>query len=114
MRETKVSKHREVRLNTNIFAAANSTKGMPKELLSRFRVLYLPQYTKEEFIDASTKVLVEREEVAPDLASYIAERTWEVSRDVREAVRIGKICRNRDQVDEDIRLMAKYGLAQSS
>ena len=113
IRETKVSKQREVRLNTSIFAAANSAKGMPKELLSRFRVLYLPPYTKEEFIDASIKVLVEREKVEPDLASYIAGRAWEVSRDVREAVRIGKICRNRDEVDEDIRLMEKYGVVRS-
>ena len=86
---------------------------MPKELLSRFRVLYLPPYTKEEFIDASTKVLVERGKVEPDLASYIAERAWEVSRDVREAVRIGRICRNRDEVDEDIRLIEKYGPVRS-
>jgi len=113
VRETKVSKRREVRLNTSIFAAANSAKGMPKELLSRFRALYLPPYTKEEFIDASTKVLVEREKVAPDLASYIAERAWEVSRDVREAVRIGKICRNQGEVDEDIRLIEKYGVVRS-
>jgi len=113
IRETKVSKQREVRLNTSIFAAANSAKGMPKELLSRFRVLYLPPYTKPEFIDVSTKVLVEREKVEPDLASYIAERAWEVSRDVREAVRIGRICRNRDEVDEDIRLIEKYGLVRS-
>lgn len=111
VRETKVSKQREVRLNTSIFAAANSAKGMPKELLSRFRVLYLPPYTEKEFIESSTKVLIEREKVEPDLASYIAERAWEVSRDVREAVRIGKICRNRDEVDEDIRLMEKYGTA---
>jgi len=114
VRETKVSKQREVRLNTNIFAAANSAKGMPKELLSRFRVLYLPQYTREEFIDASTKVLVERERVDPDLASYIAERAWQVSKDVREAVRIGKICESREEVDEDIRLMQKYGLTRGS
>ena len=113
VRETKVSKQREIRLNTNIFAAANSAKAMPKELLSRFRVLHLPQYTKEEFIYASTKVLVEREQVEPDLASYIAERAWGVSRDIREAVRIGKICRNRNEVDEDIRLIDKYGMAQS-
>jgi len=113
VRETKVSKQREIRLSTNIFAAANSAKGMPKELLSRFRVLYLPQYTKEEFIHASTKVLVERERVEPDLASYIAERAWGVSRDVREAVRIGKICRNRDDVDEDVRLLGKYGLVRT-
>ena len=48
-----------------------------------------------------------------DLASYIAERAWEVSRDVREAVRIGKICQTRDEVDEDIRLIEKYGLVLS-
>jgi Holliday junction DNA helicase RuvB len=114
VRETKVSKQREVRLNTNIFAAANSAKGMPKELLSRFRVLYLPQYTREEFIDASTKVLVERERVDLDLASYIAQMAWQVSRDVREAVRIGKICQSREEVDEDIRLMQKYGLTRGS
>ena len=113
VRVTKVSKQREVRLNTNIFAAANSAKGMPKELLSRFRVLYLPQYTKEQFIEASTKVLTEREKVDPDLASYIAEKVWEVSRDVREAVRIGKICQNHGEVDQDIKLIQKYGVARN-
>ena len=40
-------------------------------------MLCLPEYTKEEFIDASTKVLVKREKIASDLASYIAERAWE-------------------------------------
>jgi Holliday junction DNA helicase RuvB len=113
VRETKVSKQREVRLSTSIFAAANSAKGMPRELLSRFRVLNLPPYTREEFINASTKVLIEREKVAPSLACYIAERAWELSRDIREVVRIGRICQNRDEVDQDIRLMEKYGLLRS-
>ncbi len=36
VRETKVSKQREIRLSTNIFAAANSAKAIPKEILSRF------------------------------------------------------------------------------
>jgi Holliday junction DNA helicase RuvB len=113
VRETKVSKQREVRLNTNIFAAANSSRGMPGELLPRFRVLYLPPYTREEFIDASQKVLIEREKVAPELASYIAEKTWEVSRDVREAVRIGKLCHSRGEVDEDLKLIRRYGKSQN-
>jgi Holliday junction DNA helicase RuvB len=114
VRETKVSKQREVRLNTSIFAAANSAKEMPRELLSRFRVLYLPPYTKKEFVDASTKILVEREKVASDLACYMSEQAWEVSRDVREAVRIGRICRNRDEVDQDIKLIRRYRLALTS
>lgn len=108
VRETKFGKQREVRLNTNIFAAANTTKGMPKELLSRFRVLYLPEYTKEEFIEATRKVLIEREKAEMKLASYIAERVWEISRNIREAVRIGKICQTREQVDADIKLLRKY------
>ncbi len=113
IRETKVSKQREVRLNTSIFAAANAAEHMPKELLSRFRVLYLPPYTEMEFVDASIKVLTAREKVAPDLACYIAERVWKVSRDVREAVRISRICRNREEVDEDIRLIERYRLVLS-
>jgi len=108
VRETKFGKQREVRLNTNIFAAANTTKGMPKELLSRFRVLYLPEYTKEEFIEAARKVLIEREKAEMKLASHIAERVWEVSGNIREAVRIGKICQTTEQVDADIELLRKY------
>jgi Holliday junction DNA helicase RuvB len=110
VRETKASKQQEVRLNTSIFAAANSTKGMPRELLSRFRVLHLPQYTREQFINTATKVLVERERVEPGLASYIANTVWEASRDVREAVRIAKICQNHHDVDEDVKLIQKYSL----
>ena len=107
--ETKSGKQRELRLNTNIFAAANTTKGMPEELLSRFRVLYLPEYTKDEFLEASRKVLVERVKVEAQLASYIADKAWGISKDIREAVRIGKICQTTEDVDSDVELLRKYG-----
>ncbi len=109
VRETKVSKQREVTLNTSIFAAANSEKWMPQELLSRFRVLYLPEYTQIQFLEAATKVLVKRGNVNVYLASYIAGRTWEISRDIREVVRIGKICHTEEEVDADIELLLRYG-----
>lgn len=110
VREVKSGKQREVRLNTSIFAAANTTIAMPSELLSRFRVLYLPEYGREEFLAAAWKVLVERETVDSTLASYIAEQAWELSRDIREAVRIGKLCRTEAEVDADMRLLRKYGM----
>lgn len=59
-------------------------------------------------------MLAEREKVDPALASYISEKAWEVSRDVREAVRIGKICRSREEVEQDVRLIRKYALVRSS
>lgn len=113
VRETKVGKQREVRLKTNVFAAANSARNMPKELLSRFRVLYLDEYTRDQFIEVSRKVLIEREKVVPELASYIAEKAWEVSRDVREAVRMARICGSPEEVDRDVEFMRKYGIAQA-
>jgi len=104
VRETKVSKMRDTVLNTSVFAAANTDAGLASELKSRFRILYLPPYGEREFKDAVVKVLG-----GGDLAEYIAERSWEVSRDVREAIRMGRICYSREEVDEDIRLMKKYG-----
>jgi len=109
VRETKFGKQREVRLNTNIFAASNTIKGMTGEFLSRFRVLHLPEYTQRQFMEASINVLMERESINYDLASYIAERTWDISKDIREAVRIGKICHTKEQVDGDLKLLRKYG-----
>ena len=108
VRETKFGRQRELKLNTNIFAAANRVHAMPKELLSRFRTLFLPEYTREEFIGATELVLTQREHVTTDLASYIAERTWDVTRNIREAVRIARICHTRRQVDLDIELLQKY------
>ena len=104
VRETKVAKMRDTILNTSVFAAANTDAGLASELKSRFRILYLPPYGEREFKDAVVKVLG-----GGDLAEYIAERSWEVSRDVREAIRMGRICYSREEVDEDIRLMKKYG-----
>jgi len=103
VRETKVSKMRDVTLNTSVFAAAN-TDNLAPELRSRFRVLYLPPYGEKEFKGAVTKTLG-----GGDLAEYIAERSWETTRDVREAIRMGKICASKQEVDEDVQLMKKYG-----
>lgn len=108
VRETKVGRQREIKLSTNVFAAANRVHAIAKEMLSRFRILFLPEYTQKQFIEAAAKVLTQREHVMPSLASYIAERTWEVTRDIREAVRIAKVCRTQHQVDLDIQLLQKY------
>jgi len=104
VRETKVSKMRDTVLNTSVFAAANTDAGLASELKSRFRILYLPPYGEREFKGAVTKTLG-----GGDLAEYIAERSWETTRDVREAIRMGKICASKQEVDEDVQLMKKYG-----
>jgi hypothetical protein len=40
-----------------VFASANDIKRLGKPLQSRFRKLFLPRYTEQQFIDVSIRVL---------------------------------------------------------
>jgi len=62
--ETKYGSRREIRLGTKVFAASNSTN-MPRELLSRFTVLYFRPYQDAEFLAVAAAVLSRRENVEP-------------------------------------------------
>jgi len=93
-----------------LFAACNSTKRFPPELLSRFLVLRIPPYTDEEFVGVVKKVLTEREGKTPELADYIAKKVLSMgSRDPRDAIKIARLCNTKEDVDEVVQIMKKYG-----
>jgi len=49
--ETKYKRHRGLKLDLVVFAAGNTDRTIPPELLSRFNTkLYFPPYSFEEFI----------------------------------------------------------------
>lgn len=60
--ETKHGKHREVKLNTKVFAASNTPRMSP-ELISRFMVLCFNPYQRHEFLTVTVNVLRKRENV---------------------------------------------------
>jgi len=109
--ETKYGKRREINLNTKVFAASNTTN-MPRELLSRFLVLYFKSYTEVEFLKVAVNVLEKRENVDGALAGYIAGKVWQLSKhqfaDPREAVRIARLVKSREDVDRIIEVMNRY------
>jgi len=111
--ETKYGKRREMRLGTKVFAASNSTN-MPRELLSRFMVLYFRPYQEAEFLAVAAAVLTRRENVEPYLAGYIAEKVWQLSQsrlaDPREAVRIGRLAKTREEVDRVLEVIGRYSV----
>jgi len=110
IKETKHDKQREARLNTRVYGAANTTKGIPSEVLSRFWVLNIPPYTDSQFRQIAEEVLVIREGVDRQLARYIATKlTLAGSRDIRDVVRIGRLAKNQADVDWLVELMRKYG-----
>ncbi len=108
--ETKHGKRREVQLNTKIFAASNTLRMAP-ELVSRFMVLQFKPYSKADFLMVATNLLRKRESVDGGLASYIAERVWGLPQrfpDPRQAVRVARLAKNKDEVDELFEIMVKY------
>jgi len=109
--ETKYGKRREINLNTKVFAASNTTN-MPRELLSRFLVLYFKPYTEAEFLKVASNVLRNRENLDGGLADYVAEKVWRFSRrefaDPREAVRLARLVKTTEDVDRILEVMSRY------
>jgi len=109
--ETKHGKQRSSNLNTRVFAASNTLR-LPPELISRFMVLEFKPYGLNDFLTVATNVLVRQEGVAPDLAAYISQRTWQLSSrfpDPRQAVRVARLAKTREEADSVFELLRRYG-----
>lgn len=91
-----------------VFAACNTTKRLPPELLDRFQVFHIKPYTKDQFIRVVTGFLTKRMHVDLSRATYIAEKVQEYSVSVREAVRIARLAKTREQIDHVIKIVMKY------
>lgn len=106
-----VAKHKEYReehMKTWVFAAANTTRGLPPEFLDRFQIFYLKPYDKETLVKVIKKCLVKREGVNEELASYIATKVAEAGGTVREAIRLARISRTKEEFDRYFSIVRKY------
>lgn len=92
-----------------VFASCNEINRMPKPLRSRFRKLFLPRYTEQQFIDVSVKVL---KNLSDPLARYIGSNVFRNGGDIRDVISIGKLVTKGDgpaEVDSIVKTLAKYG-----
>jgi MoxR-like ATPase len=89
-----------------VFASCNDISRLSKPLQSRFRRLFLPRYTEEQFLDVSEKVLS-----SPSIARHIAVNVWKSQGDIRDVISIGKLVRKSDgpqEIEQIMNTMAKY------
>lgn len=102
VKETKHGSTRQARLNTKVFCAANTTKGLPPEVLSRFEILRFRRYSEDEARRVMVGVLTMREGVSGDLAEYVAEKVIKElrSQDPREAIRVSRLAKTKEDVDK--------------
>ena len=94
-----------IRVNTRVIGACNYEDRLDRALLDRFLVIRFKEYTSEEFIRIMPNVLVKREGVDPDLARYIVKRLAKYSRSARDAIKIARIAKTREDVDFMIKQM---------
>ena len=98
-------KMREIeQLTTSVFAGCNRDEHIWPELKSRFFEVQLKEYTSSEFINIASHVLILREKVDPEVAKYIATTLVTHTRDVRDAVHFGRLCKSISDVDELLEL----------
>jgi DNA polymerase III delta prime subunit len=92
-----------------VFATCNEINRLSKPLQSRFRRLYLPPYTKEQFLDIAVKVCPKLKE---ETSRIIAEEVWKQgSKDIRDVISLGKLLRKGDgpeQIEGLVKTLAKY------
>jgi Holliday junction DNA helicase RuvB len=100
---------RDIALDTTVFACCNQLKRIPPEVVSRFEVLRFKEYSREEFVNIVENVLVRRG-TEKDLATYIADRVWHGldAKDPREAMRIARLAKTREEVDHLIEVIKRY------
>ena len=92
------------KMKTWVFAAANRDERIWPELKSRFFTVHLTEYSDADFISISRAVLISREKVDPTLADYIASSLARFTRDVREAIHFGRLCKTVDDVNQLLKL----------
>lgn len=107
--ETKHRKTRNTRLKTWVFATSNGTDKMLTPLLSRFMVLHFKQYKFENFHEITVHML-SNEGISRDISSEVASCVWTKlkSKDIRDCMKIGRIARNKEDVNWIVQTILRY------
>jgi len=91
-------------MTTWVFGGANRDQNIWSELKSRFFTVHLKEYSEADFISISRAVLITREKCDSGLASLIAGQLSHQTRDVREAIHFGRLCKTEEDVRSLLRL----------
>jgi Holliday junction DNA helicase RuvB len=106
--ETKINRTREMKLESRVFATANSCEKIIEPLLSRFAILEIPEYTFEEFSKIAVARLT-KENIDESIARVIAEKVWNElgSRDVRDVIKVARLAGSIEEIHFVVKMLHK-------
>jgi Holliday junction DNA helicase RuvB len=110
--ETKLKgKTRQKKMNLWIFATSNEIDKLSKPLRSRFMELHLDEYTFEEFMEITRRIVTKKYRLGRDIAEKIGHLVWNKmqSKDVRDVLQIAKLTKSLSDVDWLVDIQMKYG-----
>jgi MoxR-like ATPase len=108
---TKVRKSRTIRMEgVKVFATSNDVDKLIEPLKSRFLKLELPEYTWEDFLEITQKLLHSRHELDVTTSAKIAQVVWSQLRtkDIRDVLTIAKLTNSSEDVDSIAATLQKY------
>lgn len=76
-----------------VFATANDINILSKPLQSRFRKIFLPKYSEQDFLNVVEKVLPK---LSPGIARYIGSKVYENNGDIRDVISTGRLIQKND------------------
>lgn len=108
--ETKYEKTRKSIMRTWLFASCNDEKKLLTPLLSRFFVLYFKKYDYPTFEKIANHILASECNMDIEVSTLIAKLVWNKlkSRDIRDCIKIGRICNNKEDVYTIIKTLIRY------
>ena len=92
-----------------VFAAANDINRLSRPLQSRFRKLFLPKYTEEQFLVVAVKVCPKLKE---ENARFIGDSIWKQGGDIRDVINVSKLVKKSDgpaEIEQIMDVMTRYG-----
>jgi len=108
--ETKYEKTRKSIMRTWVFASCNDEKKLLTPLLSRFFVLYFKKYDYATFEKIANHILAIECNMDFEVSTLIAHLVWNKlkSRDIRDCIKIGRICNNKEDVYIIVKTLIRY------
>jgi|SRR5687767_4471665 len=91
-------------IKTTVIATSNNTKGILPALLSRFWIIRMKEYQRDEFVDI-TVLKLKTENVTEEIAEFIGECVFDTisNPNIRDCVQIARMCGNdRDKIIKKI------------
>ena len=109
-------KTRQKKIKLWMFATSNDVERISKPLRSRFVELFLDEYTFDEFIEVTRRLLWKKYRLDVNVSEKIAFAVWNrmQSKDIRDVVNIAKLTKSSVDIDWLVDIHVKYDRRRTS